>query len=122
MDKKKPVISDTGMDEEEFIINDTGRVSHRSTDEGKMAYVWKRPAGARPLRGRPPKLDWPAAMRWLVVKVSRDGLPEGYGAQAEVESWVSQWFINQGNDDVSETMVREHVHKLFDDVKTFTDI
>ena len=106
-----------------ILFEDTGDVSRPFNPKTrKHAYVGKLPDGTAPPLGAPTGIDWLAAMRWLVVKVSKDGLPhQERGAQAEVERWLSQWFINQ-NFNVAETSLRTHVRQLFDDVKTCTDI
>lgn len=49
------------------------------------------PAKAR--RGRPRSWDWEGAICAVIARANTpDGLPEGYGAQAEVGRLIGQWF------------------------------
>jgi hypothetical protein len=94
------------------IVTDTGDVAYLPTDKGKMAYVITWPSDAGPPRGRPAEKDWVSMLRWLVVKVSREGLPQEHGGQATVERWVQQWLLDR-NLDASESLIRDHVHQIY---------
>jgi hypothetical protein len=119
MTKKKPPITGTGEGESaaqpwKQIITDTGDVEYIPTDKGRMAYIVTFPADARKPRGRPVEKDWQAVLRWLVVKVSEEGLPKDRGGQAKVAGWVSQWFID--NDlEASMSQINDQVRLIYEE-------
>ena len=92
-----------------IVSTDTGDVE-RFTDEktGNPAYItWLR-AGTR---GRPTEKDWLAAMRWLVVKVNKDGLPTGRGANTILADWIHK-ALAANNMEASQSMVAEHARLI----------
>ncbi|MGI8853617.1 MAG: hypothetical protein ACR2GC_10090 [Methyloceanibacter sp.] len=102
------------------ILTDTGDVEFLPTDKGKRAAVVTWPLGAQPPRGRPAKHDWDSMLHWLVVKVDIEGgLPKGRGAQAVVEGWIQQEFINR-NLDAPESLIRDHARRIYDEAAAAT--
>ncbi len=99
---------------EQTIISDTGDVSYVETSKGKHEYLVNK--APRNLRGPANKHDWQGVLRHLIIKVSKEGLPQGNGANAEVGRWMFDWF---GESDVypSETEVKKQVRLIFDELE-----
>lgn len=98
------------------IITDTGAVEYLPTDKGKMVYAVSWPDDVERPRGRPVEKDWQGVLRWLVAKAAEEGLPKGWGAQAMVEGWMQQWFIDRDLE-ASETIIKEQVRGIYEEVE-----
>lgn len=100
-----------------FAGSDTGEVEFlpKSTPDGKNAYVVTWSTVSKP-RGRPTEIDWQSALLWLVAKVAKDGLPEGYGKQTIVFDWLQQWFINHELE-AGRSQIMEQVRRIYTELE-----
>jgi hypothetical protein len=63
--------------------------------------------------GRPPKWDWEGAMAFVISQAQHpDGLPTGPGAQARIETLISDWFVRHHQDAPSPSQVRQRAAKI----------
>lgn len=63
--------------------------------------------------GRPQKWDWEGAMASVISQAQHpDGLPTGPGAQARIESLISDWFVQQVQEAPSPSQVRQRAAKI----------
>lgn len=66
-------------------------------------------------RGAPIKRDWQGALRWLVAKVARDGLPAERGGRKEVLRWMEEWFADQGLE-AGRTQIEEQIRLIYQEL------
>lgn len=69
--------------------------------------------------GRPRKWDWEGAMAHVISRAQHpDGLPTGHGAQAKVETLISEWFVKEMQDSPSPSQVRQRAAKIMQMLET----
>lgn len=63
--------------------------------------------------GRPRKWDWEGAMAHVIAKAQHpDGLPTGHGAQAKIETLISEWFLLEAQESPSPSQIRQRASKI----------
>lgn len=69
--------------------------------------------------GRPPTHDWEGAIVHITMLANTpDGLPEGQGAQAKIEGFMRDWFIQETGDAPSESEIRKRARRVIERLKT----
>lgn len=69
--------------------------------------------------GRPPKWDWEGAMAFVISKAQHpDGLPTGSGAQARIETFIAEWFMQTTGEAPSPSQVRQRAAKIIQMIET----
>lgn len=69
--------------------------------------------------GRPPTHDWEGAIVHITMLANTpDGLPEGKGAQAKVERFMRDWFIQETGDAPSDSEIRKRASRVMAGLKT----
>jgi len=101
-EKDRPVVTftDTG---------DVSRVSDMST--GRAVYVAALPDGTRLPRGRPTEKDWQGVLCCLIARASKEGLPTGYGAGAELAKWIHD-ALEAKNMEAAQSVVARYAHLI----------
>jgi len=103
-----------------FYGSDTGAVEYHpnATPDGRgnaISIDWTSTATAKP-RGRPVEKDWQGALRWLIAKVARDGLPTERGGRKEVLRWMEEWFADQGIE-AGRTQIEEQIRLIYQELE-----
>jgi hypothetical protein len=64
-------------------------------------------------RGRPRKWNWDEAIYAIIAEANKpDGLPDGYGAQAEVGRMLAQWFRDNQNGEPASSEIGARAAKI----------
>ena len=67
---------------------------------------------------RPKKHDWEGALISIVVWANGpDGLPTGYGAQAEIERRMAEWFQDNQASEPSKSEIRKRAARIMNEVE-----
>nr|WP_314446804.1 hypothetical protein [uncultured Sphingomonas sp.] len=71
------------------------------------------------LGGRPKKWDWEGALAAVAAEANRnpDGLPQGYGAQAQIEKMISEWFVSRIGEGPVESEVRLRAGRILREIE-----
>lgn len=69
--------------------------------------------------GRPRKWDWEAALAFVVSQAQTpDGLPEGPGAQAKLETLIAEWFESETGESPSTSQIRTRASAVIQMIKS----
>lgn len=67
----------------------------------------------RKFTGRPNKWNWEGAMTYIISQAQHpDGLPDGHGAQAQIENMIQKWFVDETGETPAISQIRGRASKI----------